>query len=134
MAKTAFGATISVGGVTLSEVVTIGPPNRTRETVDVTHHGSTDGYREYLTTLRDGGEASVTMNYVAGSASDDACRAAYDDDDAVAVVIAVKAASGTEDVEFNAFATDYAVDALEIDGKQTATLTLKVTGPITQES
>ena len=47
----------------LGEAVSVQPPQPTRETVDVTHLTSPDGTREFIGTLRDGGEASVTLNF-----------------------------------------------------------------------
>ena len=58
----AFGVTPKVYG-NVGEAVSIQPPQPTRETVDVTHLASPDGTREFIGTLRDGGEASVTLNH-----------------------------------------------------------------------
>lgn len=132
MAQSAFGATISVGGSALAEVTAIGIPALTAEVIDVTTHGSTNRWRQFVRGLRDAAEFTVTMKYTAGSATDDACIAAITSDTAVAVEIVAKAASGTEDLTFNAFGTSYEVNDLEIDSDQTATLTLKPTGAVTQ--
>jgi len=48
---------------TLGEAVSIQPPQPTRETADVTHLASPNGTREFIGTLRTGGEASVTFNF-----------------------------------------------------------------------
>lgn len=132
MAELGFGATVSVGGVSLAEVQSINVPELTAETVDVTTHSSTNRVREYIRGLRDTGEMSVTMLYTAGSASDDACITGRDSDAVVAVIIQANAASSTEDITFNAFVTGYSVSALEPDSAQTATLTLKPTGAVSQ--
>lgn len=132
MAKDAFGATISVGGSALAEVTSIGVPTLTGEVIDVSTHSSANRWREFIRGMRDAGEFSVTMKYVAGSASDDACIATVTADTATAVVIDVKAATGTEDLTISAYGTSYAVNDLEFDGEQTATLTLKPTGAVTQ--
>lgn len=132
MAVSAFGATVSVGGTTLSEVTSIGVPSLTGEVIDVSSHGSTNRWREFIRGMRDAGEFSITMQYTAGSADDDACIATITADTATAVVIDAIAASGTEDITISAFGTDYSVNDLEPDGSQTATLTLKPTGSVSQ--
>lgn len=132
MAKTGFGTTATVGGVALSEVQSIGIPGLSGEVVDVTHLSSTNRWREFIRGLRDAGEFSISMLYEAGSASDDACIAAITADAATAVVVDANAASGTEDFTISAFGTTYEVDDLEPGSPQTATLTLKPTGSVSQ--
>ena len=132
MAQSAFGATISVGGSSLAEVTSIGVPSLTGEVIDVSTHSSANRWREFVRGMRDAGEITISMEYEAGSATDDACIAAITGDAAVAVVLVAKANSGTEDLTFNAFGTSYEVNDLEVDGKQTANLTLKPTGAVTQ--
>ena len=66
---TTFEHRTSADGITpavyaeIGEAVSIQPPQPTRETVDTTHLKSPNGTREFLGTLRDGGEASVTFNH-----------------------------------------------------------------------
>lgn len=66
---TIFKYRTSAAGVTpkvfaiLGEAVSIQPPQPVRETVDVTHLASPNGTREFIGTLRDGGEAEVTFNF-----------------------------------------------------------------------
>jgi len=132
MAQSSFGATISVGGVAFTEVTSIGVPSLTGEVIDVSTHGSVNRWREFIRGMRDAGEISVTMKYAAGSTIDDACVAAINADVGTAISLVAKAASGTETITFSAFGTDYSVNDLEIDNDQTATLTLKPTGAITQ--
>lgn len=132
MAQAAFGATVSVGGTSLAEVTAIGVPSLTGEVIDVSTHGSTNRWREFIRGMRDAGEFTVTMQYTAGSTTDDACIAAITADTATAVVITAAAASGTETFTISAFGTSYDVNDLEPDGSQTASLTLKPTGSVTQ--
>lgn len=132
MAQSSFGATVSVGGASLTEVTTIGIPSLTGEVIDVSTHSSPGRWREFIRGMRDAGEFTITMKYTAGSATDDACIAAITSDTATAVVLDAKAASGTEDFTISAFGTDYSINDLEPDGDQTCTLTLKPTGAVTQ--
>lgn len=132
MAKSAFGATISLAASALAEVTSISVPSLTGEVIDVSTHASPGRYREFVRGMRDTGEFTVTMNYLAGSASDDACIAAVNADTPTAVTIIAAATSGTETITISAFGTNYTVNELAPDGSQTATLTLKPTGQITQ--
>jgi len=132
MAQAAFGATASVGGVALSEVTSIGIPSLTGEVIDVSTHSSPNRYREFIRGMRDAGEFTITMQYTAGSADDDACILAVNADVTTAVVLTAAAASGTEDFTISALGTNYTVNDLEPDNSQTATLTLKPSGQPTQ--
>jgi predicted secreted protein len=57
--------TIAPGTVfeTIANVTSIGGPERTRETIDVTSHDSPGGWMEFLGGLKDGGEISCDVNY-----------------------------------------------------------------------
>ena len=134
MAQSAFGATATVGGVALSEVTGIGIPSMTGEVIDVSTHSSPNRYREFIRGMRDAGEFTITMQYTAGSADDDACLLAINSNDVTAVVLTAAAASGTEDFTISALGTNYSVNDLEPDNSQTATLTLKPSGQPTQDA
>ena len=57
--------------VELLEVKSITPPSVTVDQVEVTHMQSPNRFREYISGLADGGEASFDMNFIPGNASDD---------------------------------------------------------------
>lgn len=65
-AISAFGATITWNGNDIAEMTTIGVPKTTVDTIDVTNNDSTDGYREFLAGLHNGGTFSITGNFIAG--------------------------------------------------------------------
>jgi hypothetical protein len=132
MAKSAFGATLSVGGTALTEVVSISVPSLTGEVIDVSTHTSANRWREFIRGMRDAGEFSVTVRYTAGSTMDDLLIGTITSDTATAFVLSVAAASGRENLTISGFGTSYQVNELEIDSDQTATLTVKPTGAITQ--
>lgn len=136
MAKTTHGLDVTVGGVTLAGVTSFTPPEMTRGTVDVTDHDSTTA-KDYLAEdLYELGDSTVTMNYVAGSATDDACIAAITaaPGSPVAVTMTVKSSGGTETISFSAYGTGYQLSELPAGSaaKQSATLTLKPTGAKSQ--
>src|SRR5262245_55935180 len=57
--------------VELAEIKSITPPSVDVDTVEVTHMQSPNRFREYISGLQDGGEASFEMNFIPGSTSDD---------------------------------------------------------------
>lgn len=69
MAFFANGATFKLGSTTVAEVTSISGPAFTADSIDVTTHGSTARYREFIQGLRDGGEISIEGNYTTASSS-----------------------------------------------------------------
>lgn len=61
--KRGNGATPTEVFTSIANVTSIGGPSRTRETIDVTAHDSTDGWMEFIGGLKDGGEISLDLNY-----------------------------------------------------------------------
>lgn len=53
---------------TIAEITNIGGPNLQAEQVEVTSHDS-EGWREYVAGLRDGGEISIEGNFVPSDAT-----------------------------------------------------------------
>lgn len=47
----------------IADIVSIGGPSASRDTVDVTTLGSPGGYREFIGSLRDGGDISLNMHF-----------------------------------------------------------------------
>ena len=138
-AKKSFGAQLHMAadGVTplvlVAELLTLQPPVLERATIDVTTHDSAGQAMEFITEgVYDPGEVSGQLHYVAGSAGDDAMIAALTGGGLYDFKVVLKAATGTEDMAFSGYVTNYGPDAMETTGKQTASFTIKVTGPITQ--
>ena len=63
MAFFANASVFKLGSTTISEVTSISAPNLTADTIDVTTHGSTGRYREFIQGLRDGGEITIEGFY-----------------------------------------------------------------------
>src|SRR5690606_33378621 len=72
---------------TVAEVTSVTPPSLARDTVDATHNQSTDKWREFIAGLRDGGEASVELNFVPGGSGTNSLFDAIRSDDPVGVRI-----------------------------------------------
>jgi hypothetical protein len=117
--------------VPLAEVKSITPPSADVDQVEVTHMQSPNRYREFISGLIDGGEASFEMNFIPGSTSDDrifellnlpvgvsrrrSCRIEFPN-----------SVSWTFDAEITGYEP-----TVPFDDAMTATVTLKVTGPVT---
>jgi len=59
MATFANGTIFKLGSTTISEITSVSGPNFSADSIDVTTHGSTDKYREFIQGLRDGGEITI---------------------------------------------------------------------------
>lgn len=51
----------------VGELINITPPTKTLGTIDITNHGTTDYYREFLPGMIDGGTVTFTCNYISSS-------------------------------------------------------------------
>jgi predicted secreted protein len=120
---------------TIGEVVSISLPSLARDALDVTGIGSPDGYREFIPGLKDGGEVTVEMNFVAGSQSDILVRQLFNDDDLVQfrITVPAPASSPTEQLTGFAVVTGYSVTD-PVAEKMAATLTMKVSGRVQYSS
>ena len=117
----------------IAELLSLQPPQWQRGTIDATTHDSPGQAREFIVEgVYDAGEITGQVNYIVGSAGDTAMLAAMTGGTLMNCKCVLKAATGTYDLTFQGFVTGYQPDNMEIDGKQTATFTVKVTGPVTQ--
>lgn len=58
-----MGTTLTVNGLAVANLTSIDGPELTLETVDVTAHDSEGGYREFVPTIRDGGDVNLAGNF-----------------------------------------------------------------------
>lgn len=105
-------------------------PGKTRDTVDVTSHSSTGGYRTFITGLRDGGEVSFDLNWLFGDTAQDLLETAFADNDPVSFEMAFPMAAADNLLTFDGLVTDMTWNG-PIDAQVTRSVTIKVTGPIT---
>lgn len=137
-AKPNFGVVFKMGSTatpstTLTNVFEVGPPKTTREAVDVTDHGSPGGVQEFMADgVYDPGEVAISMHYIAGDANDDACLAALAATGDYYFQWTANATSGQESFTGKGVVISYGPDPKPVKGKQTATMTIKRSGPITQ--
>ena len=106
----------------LSEVTEITPPNTVADDVEVTHMESPGRTREYIAGFIEGGECSVAMNFVPGSASDQRILALKASGEVVPMQIEWPDGSTWS---FEAHVKGYEI-ASPIDDRMIATATMKV--------
>lgn len=109
---------------TIADITSLSPPGMSRETLDVTSHGSPDGWMEFIGGLKDGGEVSADVNYA--PTNHDFLAADFSDRDprTYQVVFPDQAATTWT---FEAILTGFEPDA-PYDDKLSASLTWKVSG------
>lgn len=121
---TTIGKVVATAYTALAEVTELAPPETSRDSVEFTHFGSPDGYREFKPGLSDGGEVTFSYNLVPGLA----------DDAVIATHLATKTVekwrivfpNGAQ-LNFDGFATAHG-RATPIDDRMTGSVTFKVTG------
>lgn len=102
----------------------ITPPGLSRETIDVTDHGSPGAWMEFIGSLKDGGEFSAEVNYIPGE--HDALIDDLDDPEPRNYRVVFPDDLATT-WNFTGILTGYETEA-PYDDKLSATLTWKVSG------
>jgi hypothetical protein len=110
--------------VALAEITNITPPPMTRDLPEATHMESPGGWKEYVPGLKDGGEISVDMNFIPGSAA--TLRLLEMQTESEASPVKIKFPGG-EEWGFTAFCTGFTPE-VPVGDVMTATATFKVTG------
>lgn len=118
---------------TVAEVGNITPPAMARDAQDATHTESTEGWREFIPGLKDGGEVTCELNFVPDTASTDLILAQFDSDalTQIRILFADASTAGANPpcskFTCNAVMTGFKPEA-PMDDKMKATLTFKVSG------
>lgn len=115
----------------IAEVTSIGLPNPQQDDVDATHFKSPNRQREFIPGLIDNGEIQFGTNYIAGSDSDTLITEAIQAGEVRDIVVAIPAGATFQYFEFSGIVKGYEKE-IPIDDKQTATLTVRVSGAVTQ--
>lgn len=121
---TTFGPVKNAVFTAFAEITELNLPELSRDSVEFSHMGSPDGFREFKPGMSDAGEASIVYNLVPGLADD--------------AVIELHLASRKVDLwrvvfpngaklDFKGFATAHA-RATPMDDKMTGSATFKVSG------
>jgi len=114
----------------IAEVTSISGPNKTRETIDVTSLDSTDGYREYISSFRDAGIVTLSMNFTRDSY--ETMNSDFETDDNQNYEIVLPDADSTS-LEFSGRVTELPLE-ITGDDRITADVTIKITGKVTLNS
>lgn len=115
--------------VDLLEVTEVTPPEIDVGEEEVTHYKSPNRSREYIPTLSDNGNAVVMMNYLPNSTSD--ARILELRASGQKLLHRITFPNGVT-ITYEGFVKNYVIDPMPIDGKLTARLTVRISGPITQ--
>lgn len=127
------GATPTEGFDTIPGVGSITGPGQTRDTIDVTSHSSSGGYREYIGGLRDGGELSFDLFWLWTDDTQNALEDAYNSDDTVNFRVVYDFTPNDEYDQFAGLVTDLS-KASPVDGAATRSCTIKITGPVSRDT
>lgn len=125
-----YRGTSIASGTAIAQVTNISGPGLSADTIDVTSHDSTGGYREFLQSLKDGGEISLDLNFDPTGATHKNASGGFLNDfqtgTAVNYTLAFSDAATTV-WKFSGIPTGFEVEA-PIDDKLAATATIKITG------
>jgi predicted secreted protein len=108
----------------LANITGLTPPGLSRDTIDVTTHGSPNAWKEFIGGLKDGGEVSVDVNY--DPADHDSLIADFNDRDPRSWQVVFPDPAATT-WTFEAILTGFEPDA-PYDDKLAASLKWKVSG------
>lgn len=111
----------------IAEVADINGPNKSRDTTDVTHLGSTEGYKEFIGALRDSGEVSLELNFT--YAGYDLINDDFEDDDPRDYQI-VLPDTGATTLQFSALCTKLDLKIPKGD-KISCNASFKISGKVT---
>lgn len=132
-AVAALGTLLKIGDgggsevfTTIAEVLDISGPNFTLDTEEVTSHSTTGNYKEYIATLKDGGECTFSCNFY-GAATQVALWDDYDNRTRRNFQIKFTNTTDDDTITFAAFITNIGHEA-PVAGVLTRPVTLKVTG------
>ena len=115
-------------GTLIAEVLDISGPEQTAEKDEVTNQSSPGFYKEWITTLLDGGDVSFDCNYIPGDSSQTGILTALQGRGVEAFTIVDPAATST--IAFNARVTKWG-PKMPFSKKATLSIMLAVTGEVT---
>lgn len=123
--RAAYGTLLKRSGTTLAEVTNLSGPSMNVDPLEMTSHDSS-GNREFIGGLFDGGEVTAEVNFMPGNATHKQVIA-----DLKARTISTWSIvyPDASTYSFSALVTGFEPSA-PVDGKLSATITLKVTGSV----
>ena len=137
----AYGSELKIGddGTTeaftkVAEIIDISGPSMSRDAIEVTNQDSPSGWREFIPGLRNGGEVSLTANWIPVSGTQDGTSGVLSKftDDILhnwQIITADDGSSGTMDIDFAAIVTNFSI-SLPLEEQAHLDVTLKVSGAV----
>lgn len=122
----AFGTQLYKGDTLIAELTNIGGPKLSVDQLEVTSHDSVGGYREYVSTLRNGGEVAIEGNFVPTDTGQFELYTAFNDGSLDSYTIELPQGLGSWDFDANVSAFEMGAP---FEGKLTFTGTLRISGP-----
>ena len=108
----------------IANINSISGPSSSRETVDVTTLGSTGGYREFIGSLRDPGDISLSMNFLVATYT--TMKEDFESSTLRNYRIVLPDTASTT-LEFSGLVTDLPLE-VPLDDKVSADITIKISG------
>ena len=127
-ADAAFGVTLAYtdgATETIGEITNIGGLSLSLDAIDVTNHGSTSAYREFVAGLIEPGEVTIEGNHIPADAGQVAILTHMEARTKRALLITYPDASNWA---FSAMVTSYNAADAPVDGKLAFSATFKVSG------
>lgn len=125
----AYGTILSRVGVPIAEIRNITAPSPKADTAEVTTHDSAGGYKEFLVTLKDGGECVLEGNFYPGDAGQAALIADFNSSTIRAYTLTLPVAMGST-LTFNGYVTSSPEIGAPVDGAVSFKATIKTTGQV----
>jgi predicted secreted protein len=127
----ALGTLLKRAGTTILEVGDITGPALKVGTMDTTSHSSTGGWREFITTIKEGGQVTFPINYDPAAATHGIAGLLDDfiDGTLKAFTVTFTDTGGTI-WDFYAYVIGF-IPSMPVEGKLSATVTLLISGAVT---
>lgn len=129
-AKAGRGTLLARAGFTIAEGITIGDYECSTEMKDVTSHDST-GLREFIPLLREYSDFVIGGNFIAGDTNGQIGLQADQAAGTLQTFVLTLPTTVTATVSFSAYVSKFKIGGLDVDGNQTFSATLKISGAAT---
>lgn len=123
-----YGVTLTRNGNTIAELTSIGSPALKLDTKEVTNHQSANSYREYIGTLLDGGEVSISGNFIASDTNGQIGLIDDMNNKTLQSFVITFPAAITATWTFSALVTAFEMGEMTPDGSIEFSATLKISG------
>ncbi len=126
-ARKTHGTKLKRGEVYVARLLNIGPPELSRDDMDVTDHDSPDGFKEFIPGLKEAGEVPIEGHLIPTDDTQKGLLAAVDIDEPESWTIEFPTVPKLY-ITFDGYVKSYKVGDAPVDGKLTFNATIKVTG------